>query len=99
MDGYKIIIWGAGSVLLKSIMNDKLIMKNIKYFVDSNTDLVGKYIKNIEVRNTSILQEEIYSKTIIIVLSKKYFNEIYSNIFDIGYDVNRIFNGQVILYR
>lgn len=99
MNDYKIIVWGAGSVLMDNIIHDKLIMRNIKYFVDSNTDLVGKYIKNIEVRNTSILQEEIYSKTIIIVLSKKYFNEIYSNIFDIGYDVNRIFNGQVILYR
>lgn len=99
MEDYKIIVWGAGSVLLNSIMNDKMVMKNIKYFVDSNIDLIGKNVKNIEVKDTSILYEEIHNKIVIIVLSKKYFNEINSNILNMGYEENIIFNGEIMLFR
>lgn len=76
-----LIIWGVGSLTSRLLATTKLRKANIKYFVDSNTDLQGKKINNLfikspnEIKNTKasvLISTFIYGKEIEYDLLNKY---------------------------
>lgn len=77
----EVIVWGVGSLTSRLLATTKLKKANIKYFVDSNTDLQGKKISGLyikspnEIKNTKasvLISTFIYGEEINHDLLNKY---------------------------
>lgn len=93
--GYKVVIWGAGSVLLKKLLENKIILDNVIFFVDKNHKLIETKIHGVMVKHPDELKK-IDGKLYIIVLSNNYYKEIFNNLISMKWNPEFIINGSVL---
>ena len=75
-NGKKIIVFGAGSILVKCLQKLFKINKQKDYFVDNNAMLQGKFIDDIMVCSPNKIQSEKIGTFLLIVLSRNYYDKI-----------------------
>lgn len=76
----KIIFWGAGSVLLKQVIKIISIDKERDYCIDNNEKIQGMIVDDLKVYHPSKIRDEKKSDFLIVVLSKKYYTIIASQL-------------------
>lgn len=72
----KILVWGAKSVLIKSLDEIFNLNKCVFAYIDSNSQLEGKEVLGRKVYAPSLLNDTLVDNAFIIVASKKGYNEI-----------------------
>lgn len=98
MPGYKIIIWGAKGAVSKKIRQTINLRRNKDYYVDKNPVLYRIKVDECQVFPPERLLEESRKETIVIVSSKKFYNDIKDELKGYGYIENRDFvDGRLLL--
>lgn len=97
IQGYGIVVWGVNSVLLSDILRNTFINKNIEWFVDSNEKMIGKVIGTICVQETTSIKNKIADNIVVVILSKKYFNDIKDRLIEWNFPKDKIFNGEWLI--
>jgi poly(ribitol-phosphate) beta-N-acetylglucosaminyltransferase len=89
-----IVIWGAGEYARRMLEESSFLKgKNIKFFVDSNSEKHGKMIKGFDIRPTKdILSEPNIS---IFIASTTHYREIYNELKNFGIKVKNIIDATV----
>ena len=77
----KVAIWGTGNFSRSFLKNTNLKKANVSFFVDNNSEIVGKYFCGYQVVSPSSLNNY---DGIILVLSILYFNDIEKQIRNMG---------------
>lgn len=84
----KKIIWGANSIMLPFIIEIIKFDKEKDYMVDTNDKLVGTSIAGLSVYEPENVLQEKRDNVLIIVLSKKYYNDISNVLKKYGFKEN-----------
>jgi lipopolysaccharide biosynthesis glycosyltransferase len=94
-NGYRVVIWGAGSILLEKLLEDKIILDKVAFLVDKNQNLIKTKVHGFMVESPNMLKF-LDNKTYIIVLSNNYYRDIFDDLINMGWDSRVIINGSML---
>lgn len=83
------VIWGASSIFQEKLRNVCSELISPDWYVDSNVNLQGDRINDKEVKTPEVLASyKDGTKPFVLVMSKKYYNEISLKLIEYGYKEN-----------
>lgn len=88
------IVWGAGQLAYMMIKHGQHLEKSkIAFFVDKDKKKQGKRLCDIVIKHPDFIKQVDYP---IIIASSKFYNEIYSELIDMGISKDRIMDSLII---
>lgn len=91
MNGRKIVFWGAGSVMRKTLMVHMKMSLEQSYFVDNNPELWGETLDGIDVCSPDALKKEAKGTFFVIVMSKRHYADIRNELMCMGLEEDEDF--------